>query len=195
MPTPIATSPACEELVQNGNWEEGPLQVTDIPHWDVTYENLGNWVFYETQNFGGEASGNCFWTKWENDYPPLPTEKVYINLAQSFSRCVGVPYRLSFTYYIHGCYEDGYPNKLPITFQASVGFNGSTPIATRKLMYPISDGSGGCNGGSGDVLILLNPLSMPPAPGTDGVSLTLSDSFGGDMELILYNVSLTAMSN
>ena len=197
MPTPVATaSPACSQLIQNGNWGEGPTQSPNIPHWVVTTQNRGNGVFYETQNFGGGETGNCFWTKWENDYPPQPNEKVYINIAQRFSRCVGVPYRLSVSpFFLDGYYDANYPNQLPITLELAVGFNGSTPIASRKIVYPNNRSGGGEVTDSGELLMLLGPLSAAPAPGTDGLSITLSDSLGGDMELYLYNVTLTAMSN
>ena len=62
-------------------------------------------------------------------------------------------------------------------------------------MYPEISGSNGCVAGNGDVLMLLNPLTVPPTPGTDGLSITLSDSFGGDMEMYIYNITMTAMSN
>ena len=197
MPTPIATSTACEQLIQNSDWSEGVKESSNIPHWAVTTENHGNYVFYETQNFGGGDKANCFWTKWENDYPPQPREKVYINIAQSFSRCVGIPYQLSISpYFLDGYYDPSYPNQLPITLQVSVGFNGSTPIATRKFVYA-RDGPGGevGNYGGGEILMLLSPLSAPPAPGTDGLSITLSDSFGSFMEMYLYNITMTAMSS
>ena len=197
MPTPIATTPACQQVVQNSDWSEGPLESHDIPHWVVNYDNLGNSVFYTTQNFGGEPTPNTFWTKWENDYPPQPNARVYMNIAQQFSRCVGIPYQLSISpFFLDGYYDqDYYPNQLPITLQLSVGFNGSTPVTTRKIVYPNVKGQYGVNGDQGALLMLVPPLSAPPALGTDGLSITLSDSFGGFMEMYLYNVTLTAMSN
>ena len=197
MPTPIATTPACQQLVKNSDFSEGQTQVSDIPHWTVDVDNLGRSAFYETQQFGGETSDHCFWTKWENDYPPQPSTRVSLTLAQGFSRCTGITYQLSIgSYFIHGYYDYvNYPNQLPITFQVNVGFNGSTPITTRKIVYPNVEKSGSEVGGSGELLMLLPPLSTPPALGTDGVSITLSDSFGGDMELIMYNVTVTAVSS
>ena len=117
----------------------------------------------------------------------MPNYKVYINLAQSFSRCVGIPYLLSIQYYVDGYYDNYYPGQLPITFQVDVGLNGSTSTATRKVVYP-NDAGGGNVFSGGTLLILLSPLSAPPAPGTDGLSMTLSDSFGGYMELYLSNI-------
>ena len=116
-----------------------------------------------------------------------------MNIAQGFERCAGVTYRLDVTYCVFGGYDDRYPGQLPITLQASVGVNGSTPVVTRKVVWP-NNGGGGVNA-CGDLLMLLDPLAAAPAPGTDGVSLTLSDSFGGFMELYLDNVTVVAMSN
>ena len=155
---------------------------------------MGRHVFYETQNFGGGTTGDVFWTKWENDYPVMPKYEVDINIAQGFSRCVGIPYLLSIQYYIDGYYDNYYPGQLPITLQVGVGLNGSTPTATRKIVYPNDEGGGNVYGGS-TLLMLLNPLSAPPAPGTDGLSITLSDSFGGYMEMYLNNITMVAVSS
>ena len=80
---------------------------------------------------------------------------------------------------------------LPTTFQINVGFgNGSTPVVTRTQVYPntgVSD--------SGTLLMLFDPLTVAPTPGTDGLSITLSDSFGGDMELYLINITMIAVSS
>ena len=187
MPTPIATSTACQQLGQNSDWGEVPTD--EVPDWAITTESKGYGVFYEVNDFGGDA----FWTKWQDNYPPDPSYEVQINIAQAFSRCVGVPYQLSVAYYIHGYYDDRYPNQLPITFQVHVGLGGATPSAARKIVY--SNPTYGSVGDYGVLLMLLPPLSAPPAAGTDGVSITLSDSFGGQMEMILHNVTVTAVSN
>ncbi|MCJ1386453.1 Phosphatidylinositol 4-kinase type 2-beta [Xylographa soralifera] len=193
MPTPISTSAACESLIQNGDWGDGPEQDPDIPYWTITTDNKGNWVFYRTTNFGGGSTGNTFWTKWENDSPVDPGYKVYINLAQGFERCVGVAYQLSVEYYLDTYFDTSYPNLLPVTFQVSVGFgNGSTPVDTRAQVYPESGGQ--VNTG-GTLLMLLDPLTVAPTAGTDGLSITLSDSFGGYMELYLLNISMIAVSS
>ena len=182
-------------MIQNSNWGEGPTQSPDIPHWVINTENDDYPVFYETQNFEGGSTGDCFWTKWPSAYAPRPYDKVYINIAQSFSRCVGIPYQLSISpFFLDGYYDGQYPDQLPLTIQLTVGFNGSTPISTRKIVYPYKSG-GGEVGYDGELLMLLNPLSAPPAPGTDGLSITLSNAYGSAMEMYLYNVTLTAMSN
>ena len=120
-----------------------------------------------------------------------------MTIAQGFSRCPGIPYQLSISpFFLDGYYDQyNYPNQLPIALQLTVGFNGSTPIATRKIVYPNVKGTSGVYDNDDTLLMLLNPLSAAPAPGTDGLTITLSDSFGGFMEMYLYNVTLTAMSN
>ncbi|MCJ1354515.1 MAG: Phosphatidylinositol 4-kinase type 2-beta [Icmadophila ericetorum] len=191
MPTPIPTSTACQSLIQNGDWNDGPDQSeVDIPYWTITTENMGNYVFYRVQDFG---SGNVFWTKWENDNPPDPTYPVYINLAQGFERCAGVSYQLSIEYFLDGYYDPRYPGQLPITFQVSVGFgNGTTPVQTRTQVYPNQEGN---IADQGPLLMLLDPLTVAPTPGTDGLSITFSDSFGGYMELYLDNITMIAVSS
>ena len=126
-----------------------------------------------------------------------PTDRFSVNLAQGFSRCVGIPYQLYISYCLSGIYDyDDSPDQLPIEFDISVGFNGSTPISTWKKVFSrkiYGQQVGECSGAQ--LLYLINPLSAPPSPWTDGLSITISESYGGIIELLVYNITMTAMSS
>ena len=185
------TSPACEQLIQNGGWDEGEEGSQETPHWDVDIDSSEYW---RIQSFGTPAV--YVDTDWYNqNYQG----SVYVNLAQGFSRCVGIAYQLSVDYCFYGGFQDAiddsFEDQPPFEFEISVGYSGSTPISTFKEVFPESNGGYSDCPGSGTFLMLINPLSTPPAPGTDGLSIQFSGYAGGWLTMLIHNVSMTAMSS
>ena len=189
LPTPTPT--ACSFLIQNGDFSQDTTQdADDIPHWTTQCPDY----YCRVQNFGS----NVFWFKYENDNNGNINNNGAFSLEQSFTRCAGVTYNLTLDYYM----DDWIPPNYPVTIQVQVGLYGSVPQTTDELVlqyYPnptcqdCGDESSEVDS-SGPWTVQIPPLSKVPAPGYDGVRITVTYPETMFVEMYIHNVTLVATS-